>query len=124
MDVEFGGIYDYVSQFPHRRHSPAFLADSLCYGPILPEWMRAARLAETAHQRLVARFYEDQRRGVVTAQLAKNSGELLDLLAFARVHQQSGSLDFAAFVIKFVKGRNQRYGKIINAVKTKVFKGI
>ena len=124
MDVEFGGVDDDVGEPADRRHPPAFLANSLGDGAILPERMRAARFAEAAHQSFVARLDEYQRGGVLAAQLAKNSGQLLDLLAFARVDQQSRAFDFAAFVIKFAESGNQRDGKIIDAVKAEVFEGI
>ena len=91
----------------------------------VPQRMRAARLAEAAHQSFVAGFDENERGGMFGAQLAINSRQLFDLLALARVHQQRGAFDFAAaFFVKFAEGGNQRDGKIIHAIEAKVFEGV
>ncbi len=87
--------------------------------------MRAAGFAEAADQRLVARFDEHQGHGMLAAQLAIHLRQILDLLAFAGIHEQRGTLDFASSAfVKLAEGGNQRYGKIIHAVEAEVFEGI
>src|SRR5271163_4046219 len=87
--------------------------------------MRAARLAETPHQGFVTRFQEDQAHGMLAAQLAIDRRELFDLLALARVNQKCGALHFSdPFNVQLAEHRNQRDRKVIDAVKTEIFKSI
>ena len=87
--------------------------------------MRAAGFAEAAQQSGVARFDEDERGGAFAAQLAINSGQLVDLRAFARVHQQGRAFHFAAAAfIELAESGNQRDGKIIDAVEAEILEGV
>ena len=107
------------------RHAAALFANAFGDGAAMRQGMRAARFAEAADQRIVARFDEDQRDGMLAAQPAVHLRQIFDLLALASVHEQRGALDFsAAALVKFAEGGNQSNGKIVYAVKAEVFEGI
>ena len=125
VNVEFGGVNDDIRETPDRRHPPPLQADSFGDGIIGTERMRTARFAEPPHQRFVARFDEHERRGMFGGELAVNPGQLFDLLAFARVHEQSRAFHFAhAFDVEFAEFGNQADRQIIDAIKSQVFERI
>ena len=87
--------------------------------------MRAARFAEAALERCVARFDENERGGVFAGELAIDSRQLVDLRAFARVHEQSRAFHFApAAFVKLAESGNQRNRKIVDAVEAEIFEGV
>src|SRR6202795_115435 len=123
--VEFRGVNNHIREAPNGRHAPPLFPDSFGDRDAVAQRMRPAGLTETPNQCFVACFDEDERRGMVARQGAVENGELFDLLSFSRVHQQRGTLDFAAaLVIQLAEDWNQCDGKIIHAIKAKVLEGI
>ena len=61
---------------------------------VVAQRMRAARLAEAAQQRLIGGLDKNQRRGHLPPDLLVDRRQPLELIAFARVHQQRGALNF------------------------------
>jgi hypothetical protein len=52
-------------------------------------------------------------------------GQVFDLAAFAGVHEQRGTLDFAtAAFVKLAEGGYESYWKIVYAVEAEIFKGV
>jgi len=125
VDVEFCGVDDYVGETPNRRHAAALLVNALGHRDPVSERMRAASLAKAAHQRFIARFDEYKGGLVITRKLAVKNGQLFDLLAFAGVDEKGGSFDLAAaFVVELAENGNQRYRKIIDAIKAQILEGV
>src|SRR5258708_36554114 len=85
--------------------------------------MRATRLAESPQQSLLGSLDKNKRRGILRAQLPQEGRELVELFALARIHQQRRALNFtAALHVQFAECRNQRDRKIIDTIKTEIFK--
>src|ERR1019366_9260919 len=121
VNVEFCRVDDDVGETADRGHAPPLLANSLGDGDFLAERMGAAGFAEAAQQSALARFDEDERGGAFAAQLAVNSRQLVNVSAFAGVHQQGHALHFAASaLIEFAERGNQSDGEIIHEVEAEV----
>src|SRR5277367_357086 len=105
VDVEFRGVNDYVRETTNGRHAAAFEANAVGDGIIGTQRVRTARLTEAAEQNFVAGFDEHEGGGMFGDELAINSGELFDLLAFTGVNEEGGAFDFAAaFDVEFAEG--------------------
>src|SRR5271170_4462194 len=125
VNVEFRGVDDDIGETANGRHAAAFEANALGDGIIGAERVRTAGFAEAAEQNFVAGFDEDAGGGMFGDELAINSGELFDLLAFAGVNEERGAFDFAAaFDVEFAESGDQADGKIIHAIKAEVFEGV
>ena len=124
VNVEFGGVNDHVRETPDGRHPPALLANSFGDGSVVPERMRAPRFAEAAHQRFVAGFDENKRRGMFAAQFAIDPGSF-SICSPSRASTSNAARSISpAFDIEFAESGNQSDRQIINAIKAKVFEGI
>jgi len=124
VHIELRRVDHDVCQPSNRSHAPALFAYSFSNRSAPAKRMRSPRLAETPYQGFVAGLDKYERCWVLVDELAVDARQLIDLFAFARVHQQRGALNLSAFHIQLAKFRNQRDGQIINAVKSKVFKCI
>src|ERR1700680_1356495 len=85
--------------------------------------MRPPCFAKSPQQGVSLSLDENERRGVLRAQLPEDGRKFFELFPLARIHQQGGALDFtAALHVQFTECGDQLDGKIVDAVKTEVFK--
>src|SRR5258708_4326793 len=85
--------------------------------------MGAACLAESPQQSFLGSLDKNKRRGILRAELPQDGRKLFELLALAGIHQQSSALNFtAALHVQFTECGDQRDGKIVDAIKTEIFK--
>src|SRR4029077_626243 len=102
----------------------ALAAQTRQHRAVVPERMGPPRLAEPAQQSVLTGFDEYERRGVLSAQLPQDGGQLFKLAALARIHQQRRALNFSSGLhVQFTERGNERDGKIVNAVKAKILEG-
>ena len=87
---------DYIRELTNRLHQHALAAQALQYRTVMPERMRPPRLAEPAQQCVFHRLDKNERRGILSAQLPQERGQIFKLAALARIHQQRRALDFSA----------------------------
>ncbi len=123
VHIKLRGIDHYVCQLANRRHQFAFVQETLAHGIIFSERMRPARFAVPAQQRVVLRFNEHQRNWMVFAQVRQKPGQLLQLRALARVHQQRRAAEIAfSRRMQFGKNGDQFYRHVVHAVEAHIFK--
>ena len=106
VNVELRGVNDDVGEATDRAPC-RWRSNRIPWAieSVLAQRMRTARFAEATKQDFVARFDKYQGRGMFSRELAVDTGELFDLLAFAGVHQQRGALNLAAaFDVEFAEG--------------------
>src|SRR5215212_5275190 len=124
-----GGVDDLVGELPDLGHRVALAADGFEQAVAGVGRVRAARLAEAAHERLVRRLEEEdedaQARG---AQLLQTFGELAEEATLADVHDERGALDVRAVVVfglhETAEGRHQRQRQVVHAEVAEVFERV
>ena len=89
-----GGVDDLVGERAHVLHRGAFAADGLGEAVARVRRVRAARLAEAAHERLVRSFEEEDVDVLARrAQLLQARRELFEEAALADVDDEGGALE-------------------------------
>src|SRR6266853_4724907 len=124
VNVELRSVDDHVGEFTDGRHHGAFLAQAFANGNIFAKRVRAARLAVTAQERILAGIDVDQCNGMIFPQVLQEWRQFFELRALAGVDQQGRARKVAfASGMQLRKNRNQINGKIIDAVEAHVFEG-
>ena len=91
VDVKLGGVDDDIGQLANGLHEVAFVAKAFANGEGFAERVRAARFAVAAEQSVVVGIDEDERNGVILAEMLEEGGEFFELNTFASIDEQGGA---------------------------------
>src|SRR5262249_19836458 len=106
VDVEFGGVDYNVGKFADRLHHLAFVAETFADAEMFADRMRTARFAVATQKSVFTGFDEDERDGMLKAEMFEERGEFLELRAFAGVDEKRGAGE-VAFTGSVQLGKNR-----------------
>src|SRR5262249_25486609 len=125
VNVEFRSVDDHIGKLADGLEHLAFVVEAFSHAEMLADGMRPARLAITAQQSIFSGFNKNDRDRMHPAEMLEQRRQFLKLVAFAGVHEERRARE-TAFTrsVKLCENRNQLDGKIVDAIKTHVLKGV
>ena len=122
MDVERGGVDDFVRHRPQGREFLPLQRNPLHHGPPLAERVRPPRLAEPPQQRLVAGVQKEDLDPVpLLLEFGEDLRILLQEVPFPQIHDEGHLADLAGGVgLDLEKFRQQDDGQVVDAEKSHV----
>src|ERR1700675_4502407 len=122
VNVELRSVDDQVGDGADVLQVPAFRSERRLDRSVVVQRMRAASLAVTWHQDRIRGLEEDHLGSDDPLHRFDNGRQLLQLAAFANVHNQRGARDFGGLSHQFCEAWYQADRQVIDAVVAEVFK--
>src|SRR5579884_974049 len=117
------GINDHIGKAADGCHQLALAPDALGDGAFAGQRMGASGLAEASQQSFITGFDEHQRDWILFFEAVVHRRQLLQLLPFARIHQQGCPRVFPSHR-EFTEGGNQIDRQVVDTVVPQILEGL